>query len=301
MAKTYDRSAEDFGNITGLEHTNVTVPDQLTATVFYITGMAFTRDPYMVAGTWNMWVNIGRNQIHLPVDPNPQVLRGHTGLVVPSLDYQVKSLEAVKDDLAGTKFDYDRGNDRLDVICPWGNEYRCYEPKAEYGPINLGMPYVEFDVPEGTADGIARFYEQTFGGPSTVEKSNGSQAAHVNVGYHQRLIFRETKDALPEFDGHHFQIYLADFSGPHKKLLDLGVISEESNQYQYRVVDIVDPDNGDKLFEVEHEVRSMSHPLYGRPFINRNPIQTNRNYQPGHDDRSWTPAHDDPNFELGGK
>ncbi|MGY8990475.1 MAG: hypothetical protein ACKVHL_02640, partial [Rhodospirillales bacterium] len=92
MAATFDRAAENFGNITGMEHTNVTVPDQRIATLFYIVGMGFTRDPYMVPGVINMWINIGRNQIHAPVNPKPQILRGHTGLVVPDLDVQEESL-----------------------------------------------------------------------------------------------------------------------------------------------------------------------------------------------------------------
>jgi hypothetical protein len=32
---------------------------------------------------------------------------------------------------------------------------------------------------------------------------------------------------------------------------------------------------------LEHEVRSLLHPLYGRPLVNRNPEMTNRNYVAG--------------------
>ena len=34
MSKPFDRAAENFGNIIGLEHTNLTVPDQGLATLF---------------------------------------------------------------------------------------------------------------------------------------------------------------------------------------------------------------------------------------------------------------------------
>ena len=44
------------------------------------------------------------------------------------------------------------------------------------------------------------------------------------------------------------------------------------------------------LFTVEHEVRSQTHPLYGRPLVNRNPAQSNRDYKPGHDTISWAMA-----------
>ena len=70
---------------------------------------------------------------------------------------------------------------------------------------------------------------------------------------------------LPAYDGHHIQISLADFSGPHRKLVERGLITEESDQHQYRFTDLVDLDSGKVLFQIEHEVRSMRHPLYARP------------------------------------
>ena len=42
MAKQYDRSAEDLGNIVGLEHVNLQVEDQGLATLFYISGLGLT-------------------------------------------------------------------------------------------------------------------------------------------------------------------------------------------------------------------------------------------------------------------
>ena len=39
MEQKYDRSAEDLGNSVGLEHLNLTVPDQQIAILFYITGL----------------------------------------------------------------------------------------------------------------------------------------------------------------------------------------------------------------------------------------------------------------------
>ena len=286
MATQYDRKAEDLGNIVGLEHVNVTVPDQRLATLFYLTGMGFTRDPYLVTGVVNMWVNIGRSQFHLPVG-EPQILRGRVGLVVPDLEELAQSLDAVRGDLDGTRFSVSQGNAEIDVTCPWGNAIRCHAPDARFGPIVLGMPYVQFDVPAGTADGISRFYREIFEAHTEVGEQDGAPAAHVSVGYHQSMIFRETDDPLPDYDGHHLQVYVVNFSAPHEKLVERGLVSEESNQHQYRFLDIVDPDSGDKLYTVEHEIRSMTHPLFGRQLINRNPAQTNNEFAPGYDDRPW--------------
>lgn len=41
----FDRSAEDPGNIVGLEHVNVQVGDQRLATLFNVTGLGLTRAP----------------------------------------------------------------------------------------------------------------------------------------------------------------------------------------------------------------------------------------------------------------
>src|SRR5689334_23967607 len=103
MAKHYDRKAEDLGNITGLEHVNVQVPDQALANLFYIQGLGLTRDPYMNTGLANMWINVGKSQFHLPT-ADAQVLRGAIGLVTPDRDALLARLHGVKKALAGTKF-----------------------------------------------------------------------------------------------------------------------------------------------------------------------------------------------------
>ena len=54
---------------------------QLVATRFYISTLGLTRDPFMMTGTNNMWVNAGRTQFHLP-DGNPQRFRGTVTLVM---------------------------------------------------------------------------------------------------------------------------------------------------------------------------------------------------------------------------
>ena len=66
MPPKFDRAAEDLGNSIHLEHVNVQVPDQRLATLFYVTGLGLTRDPYLMVSDTNMWVNAGRSQFHLP-------------------------------------------------------------------------------------------------------------------------------------------------------------------------------------------------------------------------------------------
>jgi len=292
MEQKYDRSAEDLGNSVGLEHLNLTVPDQQIAILFYITGLGYTRDPYIMTGLNNMWVNIGRSQIHLPIN-KPQVMRGHTGLVVPDLDALANRLAAVKPQLANTRFAYSRHDDHIEATCPWGNTFRLYAPdEKRFGRVVLGMPYIAFDVQKGAAEKIASFYRKIMGIPAEVEKHRNLSRAKVVVGKEQHLYFNEIDGPLAPYDGHHIQLYVVNFSGPHRQLNERGLVFEESDQYQYRFKQLVDPDTGELAYELEHEVRSVTHPLYARPLVNRNPSQTNRTYYPGHDSMAWTIPHD---------
>jgi len=278
MAKQFDRSAEDLGNIVGLEHVNLLVPDQGLATLFYVSGLGLTRDPYLMTSVDNMWINVGRSQFHLPTG-KAQTVRGRTALVIPDHEMLVKRLENVTKALGDTMFAFTEHADRVEATCPWGNQFVVYDPSERFAGMKLGMPYVEFDVPAGAAKGIADFYKKVLGTMASVKDG----AAHVSVGYGQELVFRETDKEQADYDGHHIQVYVANFSKPHKALVERKILTEESNQYQYRFNDIVDPASGKKLFEIEHEIRSITHPLYARPLVNRNPRQTNRNYVQGRD------------------
>jgi hypothetical protein len=288
MQHHYDRAAEDLGNIVALEHVNTRIPDQQLATLFYVTGLGLTRDPYLMTGTNNMWVNVGRSQFHLPTR-KPEVLRGRVGIVLPGRDALLARLAGVKKALEGTRFAFSEHEGHVEALSPWGNVIRCHEPEPSFGPIRLGMPYVELDVPPGAAEGIARFYREIVGAPARYAAAE--RAAHVPVGPQQELVYRETERPVPPYDGHHVQIYIADFSGPHRRLLERDLVSEESDQHQYRFVDLVDPASGKVLFQLEHEVRSMRHPLYARPLVNRNPAQSNVDYAPGYDAAQWSEPH----------
>ena len=272
---TYVRSLEDVGNVQLLEHVNLTVPDQGVASMFYVTGLGFTRDPYIDFGNLNMWVNMGDQQFHLPTN-NAQVLRGHVGVVVPSLEGLSKRLNFAARGLGGTLFASRDADDHMLLTCPYGNTIKAYEPST-FPRMDIGMPYVQFDVPPDTSAGIARFYAQVLQCPVT--HSDGT--TKVAMGHNQELIFSETDAELPAYDGHHIAIYVADFSGPHAWLNERDLISEESDQTQYRFQKIVDPDSGALLYEIEHEVRSLSHSMYRRPLVNRNPATNFFTYRKG--------------------
>jgi hypothetical protein len=284
----FDRTTQDVGNIVLLEHFNVTIADQRLATLFYVVGLGGTRDPYIFPGFTNMWVNFGRTQVHLPsrgAEPRAQVLRGTAGFVVPDLQALKKRLEFAGAEMqrvvpeAATTFSWRERDGCVEAICPWGNRIRCHAPGAEFGRTELGLAYVDFDVPPGTAEGIARFYAEVLKAPA---RAAGGRA-EVRVGREQRLLYTETTAPIPAYDGHHVQVYIADFSGPYAWLKARGLITMETDAHEWRFQLIVDPASLEPLFQIELEVRSMKHPLHGRPLINRNPAVTIANYRTGQD------------------
>ncbi len=267
---------EDVGNIVLLEHLNAQVADQPQAILFYVVGLGLTRDPYLTVGLDNMWVNAGAQQFHLPTRA-AQRFSGHVGLVVPDLAGLEQRLQSIGERLGGTQFKWSRESDHLAATCPWGN------PEDKYGDMALGIPYIEFLVKPGAAEGIARFYREAMRAPARVESENNLSIARVAIGRGQELIFRETGEAIHPYDGHHVAIYVADFSAPYDFLNRRGLVTEDVRGHQFRFQDIVDPETGAGLHALEHEVRSLRHPLYHRPFVNRNPEQTQRNYKRGRD------------------
>ncbi len=287
---TFDRSEGDLGNIVALEHVNLEIPDQSLATIFYAMGMGFTRDPYLMTGVTNMWMNLGRNQFHLPTG-KPMVLRGNIMIITPSRSALLERLASVQDLLKGTEFSFSTNSDHVLVTCPWGNRLKCYEPAPEFGPISLGMPCIEMLVDHGSAEPIARFYREIMSAKAQTAKDQAGVYARVSVGPSQALIYREadSTDKRP-YDNHHLQIYIADFSGPYHRLKARNLISREDSVHQYRFKDVIDLESGQVLHHIEHEIRSLMHPLYARPLINRNAEQNIRNFVPGQEAYVWTLA-----------
>ena len=256
-------SSGEVGNIVGLEHVNVCVADQQTAFHFYVEGLGFVRDKEYQTGLENMWVNLGPTQFHLPIG-TPQVLRGHVGVVVPDREALLRRLAQLEEDLGDSDFEFSDSEAFVDVTSPWGNHFRVFEPATVPSYLGAGIGYVEFDVPIGVGAGIAEFYREMLGTSAVVEGEAGHQIARCVVGQGQSLAFRETEQPIAPYDGHHVQIYVADIAGPRARLAPRGLVYEDHDPNQFRFKDIIDLESGAVLYEIEHEVRSTSHPMFGR-------------------------------------
>jgi len=136
-----------------LEHLNVQIPDQVMATSFYVSGLGPTRDPCLNTRVRKIWIDVGKSQFHLPTGepwlfaqhhrPGDARPRRHCSIGWPGS----KTSSTAASSVSPSATDY------VEVTCTWGNRFRLRSPEeSRFGAFNLGMPYVEFDVPSGTAD-----------------------------------------------------------------------------------------------------------------------------------------------------
>jgi len=291
----FDFDSQEQGNIVVMEHVNLAEPDQLVAMVFYIDGLGLTRDPYTPFNTSVMWVNIGKQQIHVPTTENAQVVSGHIGLLTPSIDLMVERLQNVQNHhlLAGTKFSW-KIKDKfkkglvpdtyskkvIHVQCPWGNKFRIYEYNKSFGASELGIIYVLQHCPTNSVAAIAEFYQKYFEVP--VYLVSAQKTAHVVVGPWQRLIFQENENyQMSDYRGYHVAIYISKFESTYKKFLADNLLFTKhrfmdkcdtlKNALQWNQFRILDLTNNKKevVLHLEHEVRSLYHPSFGRPLVNR--------------------------------
>ena len=264
----FDRDNMDVGNIVFLDHINLCIPDQIAATIFYIEGLGLTRDPYYMVGIDNMWVNVGQQQLHLVTGP-PQHFRGYIGLVIPSTDALKRRLDRIEPRLKDTAFAWHDAKDGVTVTCPWGNVFRIFQQYERFAKA-LGIPFIHVDVPLGSAEKIFSFYTDILQARALIKDNTDSgKCTEIYAGPAQKIIFCETDQPIEDFDGHHICIYTPNFAEPYHKLESAGLVTTEDNKYQYRFEEIKPPGEKSAVYALQHEVRSLYHPHYLRPLVNR--------------------------------
>lgn len=262
-----------------------------------------------------LWANCGASQFHLPYGETAQCIPGMIGLKFDSLAGLEERLLATAGE-AGVKESRvetdDAGNkSSIRLVDYYGNVFLC---RAGGNPVSdpslvqpiispveteawgsiastygrettdcKGIDFVEFKCPLGVADRIALFYESVLDATTSVVEDKGSKVAMIAFGNidesgkaDQYLIFRETQEEIPQYDGHHIAMYVgesaADFEQAFKNAKMAGVVwvnprfSDKAHTLQgakdwkqFRFKDIVDMETGKKIFELEHEMRSIEH------------------------------------------
>jgi len=309
-------TVQDIGNIVWFEHINLNVPDKHLSDLFYGDLCGFTRDPYKMGSYDTTHWNLGRQQIHLPLEEEgpAQNSRGVLGLALrPDLfesfkDRFTKGQETLKKAFHETEVSFKeekwenfpfkstfaqyqgKASVYYEITCPWGNRFRVH-PASPTLNASLGLTYLQLRCLHGTAKHIARFYQSLIGATARLKEENDVEIALISLGPQQNLIFMEIPknepQQLDQYDGHHICIYIANLSQTFKRLQSRKLIyvnkrfedraktMEEALHYRgFRFKDIVMVEGRGRLFQLEHEVRSVVHPSYLKPLVNRvdNPL-----------------------------
>ncbi len=126
-----DRTHESGSNIVLHEHVNVTIPDQRTATLFYVSAPGVHPRPVPDGRGWRTCGSTSAAARCTCPPHRPQRLRGAIGLVVPDLTQLEQRLQRVAPELEGTRFGFANQGSFVSVTCPWGNRFRCHRTGAE--------------------------------------------------------------------------------------------------------------------------------------------------------------------------
>ena len=260
------------GRILHLEHFNHRVPDQDTATVFFMNGLGLTRDPYQRTDETNMGVNVGFQQLHLPRDGETHRFDGVIGLVVPDLPVIKARLKMLRDKkkFKNTPYRYKELTKKSALVTsPFGTNFRLHQ--AGSIPFNkpLGMPYIELMIPLGKAKGIVNFYQKVMDSPARLRKAGGQTVAEVVMGPYQHCRFVEKELDSYDLFSFHIAIFVSHFDDTHERLSDLGVEFLTVRDHLRFWDKMVDPDTGEHLLTLMHETRSIYHPDFMHAYTNR--------------------------------
>ena len=260
--------ARELGNFIHLEHVNLRVPDHTLATLFFIEGLGLTRDPMRMVSVRNMWVNVGKQQLHLPIG-EALPFAGEIGLTVPDLHEVQQALKRIAPQFIGTAFGCREDGKTLLTHSPWGHCIRVHPMGELSGDLPQALPYVSFHVAAGSAAGIAAFYQDLLGVPARLRKIGKLQKASVNIGVNQQFHFVEKRDFAKVQHPNHVAVYLTRYQAVYAELKRRRLLMEPDRNEQFRFARMIDPQNGEELFEFEHEMRSLYHPDFLKPLINR--------------------------------
>lgn len=268
----------EVGRILHMEHFNHQVQDQNTATIFFINGLGLTRDPYQRTDETNIGVNIGFQQLHLPLRGPTHHFDGVIGLVVPDLpviEARLKRLEDAKK-FSGTPYRYNAVNNKTAYITsPYGTDFRLHQMGSIPFGKPLGIPYIEFMIPPGMAKKIVSFYQKIMDTPARVRKTKDAVMTEVVMGPYQHIRFIEKELESYELFSFHIAIFVSHYDTIKQSLVDLGVDVYGDRTHTCFWNPIIDPETGDHLLNLQHEMRSVQHPDFMHPYTNRWPMDHN--------------------------
>lgn len=265
----------EVGGVLHLEHFNCEVLDHDIVTTFFMAGLGLTRDPYRRTDHRNMGVNIGLQQFHLPrrgMETPPY--HGEIGLVVPEFKAMKARLDRLKRDgkFKGTRYAWKMEGRTPVVTAPWGLKLRLQKAGTVPFLRPLGMNYVDVPVEPGLAAPIGGFFSRLMEAPVAMRSIRGERSAVVTMGPFQYARFRERK--LKDYDLYRFHMayYVSRYNRIRDAVAEQGCMDGKGLGQVFFFSEIFDPENGDTLLEMTQEARSVYHPDFMRPLVNRWPI-----------------------------
>ena len=278
MKKT-ELNREYLPNVQGilhLEHFNFEGADHNLATVFFMNGMGFTRDPYRRTDETNMGVNIGMQQFHLPQRGNPTPpFFGEVGLVVPDLPVLKARLDRLADmgKFDGTPYHLTvLDENTMRVISPFGITLKLHAAGSLPFLKPLGLSYVDIPVKPGKAVLLEKFYRELLNTPTEFLDIDGENSLKVTYGPHQYVRFRERELEDYELYSFHVAYYVTDYNAYRDRVIEQGSLQGEGRGQVFFFDGPFDPDTGEEILKFTQEVRSVYHPDFMRPLVNRWPI-----------------------------
>ncbi len=273
----YNVPRPEVGGIIHLEHVNFTVPGQELITLFYISGLGLTRDPYKRVDETNFGVNVGLQQFHLPSGGPTPPFPGLVHLVHPDLQGAVERLRRLEGagKFDGTPFALTEGGDLLDIVTPFGPRIHVHAASPDLFPKPVGLFQVDLPIRPGTADGIGAYYRELFDTPVEMGQVQGRPAALVRMGANQLVVFHEAEPQGFDFDyrSFHLAFYTTRYERIAARLAQRPAsIKGQAGAVMFFSRDIFDLGSGEQLLALENEVRSIYHPDFMRPLVNRWPM-----------------------------
>ena len=208
-APVYDRTVEDLGNVVTLEHVNTRVPDQRLATLFYVSGLGLTRDPYLMTGVTNMWINVGRSQFHLPTGEAAGSARAHRSRHPQPRSSLLRRLERGEEAARGHALLLHRAQRLRRGDLPLGQPRPLLSSRASASATcSSACPTWSWRCRAARSTASPASTARCSPPSAGVAEDERGRHARAAVGPGQQLIFRESDAAAPAFDGHH----IADLS-----------------------------------------------------------------------------------------
>ena len=292
--KQDEENTMDLNGILWLEHINLVVGDEKQAEYFYQDVLGCTRDLDA-----KFHVNMGQQQFHLAqgdtqriygsvglVVPNLKTVRGRiSGTEIDVMeDNEEEGYMSIKCPWGNIFHLYCTQHDKaalLEDMSISKKMVRLHKSGGAYSSDSIsvrgkpGIRFIELVCPKGSIPSIQHLYESLFGCNVSSFHDKDTLSICVGPGVHLVYVEQDIDNGLKDLmEGVHIGIYVQNFKALYDNLSGQNLIwtnprfvhldtcdtwEEARDSRTLRFKDIVDLSCGEKIMELEHEVRPARH------------------------------------------